>query len=81
LLLKTAYTYGKELPSARTQGRRCAGDLNFLNFSRNYSVLSRNRLHTFVQSFVYELPFGQGKRWPAVGRGVLAPRQLGASAA
>jgi hypothetical protein len=70
LLLKTAYTYGKELAFRSDAGADDgAGDLNFLNFSRNYSVLSRNRLHTFVQSFVYELPFGQGKRWLRSGAG------------
>ena len=70
LLLKTAYTYGKELAFRSDAGADDgAGDLNFLNFSRNYSVLSRNRLHTFVQSFVYELPFGQGKRWMRSGAG------------
>jgi outer membrane receptor protein involved in Fe transport len=70
LLLKTAYTYGKELAFRSDAGADDgAGDLNYLNFSRNYSVLSRNRLHTFVQSFVYELPFGQGKRWLRSGAG------------
>jgi hypothetical protein len=70
LLLKTAYTYGKELAFRSDAGADDgAGDLNYLNFSRNYSVLSRNRVHTFVQSFVYELPFGQGKRWLRSGAG------------
>src|SRR5262249_48066878 len=36
---------------------------NYLDFQRNYSVMSRNRLHTFVQSYVYELPFGKNKRF------------------
>jgi len=70
LLLKTAYTYAKELAFRSDAGADDgAGDLNFLNFSRNYAVLSRNRKHTFVQSFVYELPFGQGKRWLRSGAG------------
>jgi len=70
LLLKTAYTYGKELAFRSDAGADDgAGDLNYLDFSRNYAVLSRNRLHTFVQSFVYELPFGQGKRWLRSGPG------------
>jgi Carboxypeptidase regulatory-like domain/TonB dependent receptor len=70
LLLKTAYTYGKELAFRSDAGADDgAGDLNYLDFSRNYSVLSRNRLHTFVQSFVYDLPFGQGKRWLQSGPG------------
>lgn len=70
LLLKTAYTYGKELAFRSDAGADDgAGQLNYLDFSRNYAVLSRNRLHTFVQSFVYELPFGQGKRWLRSGAG------------
>jgi hypothetical protein len=70
LLLKTAYTYAKELAFRSDAGADDgAGDLNFLNFSRNYAVLSRNRKHTFVQSFVYELPFGQGKHWLRSGAG------------
>jgi Carboxypeptidase regulatory-like domain/TonB dependent receptor len=70
LLLKTAYTYAKELAFRSDAGADDgAGDLNFLNFSRNYAVLSRNRKHTFVQSFVYELPFGQGKPWLRSGAG------------
>jgi len=33
----------------------------YLGFRRNYMVVSNNRRHTFVQSVVYELPFGKGK--------------------
>jgi hypothetical protein len=70
LLLKTAYTYGKELAFRSDAGADDGGgDRNYLDFSRNYAVLSRNRLHTFVQSFVYELPFGQGKHWLRSGAG------------
>src|SRR6266436_4410036 len=70
LLLTSAYTYAKELAFRSDAGADDgAGDLNFLDFSRNYAVLSRNRQHTFVQSFVYELPFGQGKHWLRSGAG------------
>ena len=33
----------------------------YIDFRRNYMVLSNNRTHTFVQSVVYELPLGKGK--------------------
>jgi hypothetical protein len=63
LLLKTAYTYGKEIAFRSNAGADDGASNNYIDFSRNYSVMSRNRLHTFVQAFVYELPFGKGKHW------------------
>jgi hypothetical protein len=69
LLLKTAYTWGKALAFRANAGSDDGGAVNYLDFQRNYSVLSRNRLHTFVESAVYELPFGQGKRWLQNGAG------------
>ncbi len=68
LLLKTAYTFGKQIAFRADAGADDGGgDRNYLDFARNRSILSRNRMHTFVQSFVYELPFGQGKRWATSG--------------
>jgi len=69
LLLKTAYTFGKELAYRADAGAddgRGAG-FNYLDFQRNYTVMSRQRKHTFVESFVYDLPFGRGKRWMQSG--------------
>jgi hypothetical protein len=43
------------------------GPDNYLDFQRNYTVTSRNRAHTFVQSYVYELPFGKNKHFLASG--------------
>ena len=60
-LLTTAYTFGKALAYRSDQGSDDGSVTNYLNFQRNYSVVSRNRKHTFVQSSVYELPFGRGK--------------------
>jgi len=39
------------------------GPDNYLDFQRNYTVTSRNRTHIFVQSYVYELPFGKNKKF------------------
>lgn len=77
-LLTTAYTWGKELGYRSKADNDDGSPDNYLDFQRNYSVMSRNRLHTFVQSYVYELPFGKNKRflqsglasWVAGGWGV-----------
>jgi len=41
----------------------------YIDFRRNYSRNDFDRTHTFVQSYVYELPFGQNKRWLNSGLG------------
>ncbi|MFB3825324.1 MAG: carboxypeptidase regulatory-like domain-containing protein [Bryobacteraceae bacterium] len=64
-LMTTAYTYGKALGYAPETG----GLWNYLQPRRNYSRLSFDRAHTFVQSYVYELPFGKGKPWLQSGPG------------
>jgi hypothetical protein len=70
LLLKTAYTWGKQLGYRSKSDNDDGAPDNYLDFQRNYSVLGpRGRLHTFVQSAIYELPFGQGKRWMQNGAG------------
>jgi hypothetical protein len=60
-LLTTAYTWGKALAYRSDMGADDGAPSYYLDFQRNYSVESRNRLHTFVQSYVYELPFGKNK--------------------
>jgi len=62
-LLTTAYTWAKALAFRSDQNADDGGPDNYVDFQRNYTVVSRNRAHTFVQSYVYELPFGKNKRF------------------
>ncbi len=65
-LLTTAYTYSKAL-GFRTD--TTTGELAFyINPRRSYAPVEFDRRHTFVQSFIYELPFG--KRKPLLTSGV-----------
>jgi hypothetical protein len=45
---------------------------------RSYAPLDFDRRHTFIQSYVYQLPFGKGRRWlqSGVGRWVAGDWQL-----
>src|SRR5215831_5632852 len=65
LTLTTSYTYAKALAFRSDVGDGGGNDGGspsfYLNFQRNYMELSNSRRHTFVQSVVYELPFGKGK--------------------
>ena len=62
-LLTTSYTWAKALAYRSDLGADEGSIDNYIDFQRNYSVSSRNRAHTFVQSYVYELPFGRNKRF------------------
>ena len=71
LLLTSAYTWGKGMSFQRGDD----GTLDFyVNPRRNYARTDFDRTHTFVSSFVYDLPFGVGKRWLSKG---LSSRILG----
>jgi hypothetical protein len=62
----TAYTFGKGM------GYQIGDDggLTFyINQRRNYARNDFDRTHTFVQSIVYDLPFGNGKRFVSSGVG------------
>lgn len=60
LTLTTSYTYGKGMGFQSGDD----GGLDFyINQRRNYARNDYDRTHTFVQSYVYELPFGPGKHW------------------
>lgn len=59
----TSYTYQKGLGYV-TSNSTGVGSTNFyIDFHRNYSRLGNDRTHTIVQSFIYQLPFGKGKKW------------------
>jgi hypothetical protein len=64
-MLTTAYTYGKALGYSSEDG----GLWNYVQPRRSYSRLDFDRTHTFVQSFLWELPFGPNQRWLRNGAG------------
>lgn len=59
----SSYTYQKALGMVSSDGSGVGGTTFYLDFSRNYSRLNNDRTHTFVQSFIYDTPFGKGKKW------------------
>lgn len=70
LAITTAYTFGKALDYASDNG----GLGIPINFSMNHGRSSQDRTHMYVQSFIYDLPVGLGKRWLNAG---LAGKLLG----
>ncbi len=62
-MMTTAYTWAKALAYRSDMNSDDGGPDNYLDFQRNYTVTSRSRTHTFVQSYVYELPFGKNKHF------------------
>jgi len=54
LLLTTAYTWSKAIDQDFYQQ---------VNFRLNRATAGSDRTHVFVQSYIYELPFGKGKRF------------------
>ena len=62
----TAYTFGKGMGF---QSGDDGGLTFYIDLRRNYARNDFDRTHTFVQSVVYELPFGQGKRLMSSGVG------------
>jgi hypothetical protein len=62
----TAYTFGKGMGYQTGDD----GGLSFyINQRRDYARNDFDRTHTFVQSVVYDLPFGRGKRFFSSGVG------------
>jgi hypothetical protein len=62
----TSYTFGKGMGF---QTGDDGGLAFYINPRRNYARNDFDRTHTFVQSIVYDLPFGNGKRWISSGVG------------
>ena len=73
-LLTTAYTFGKAINYADNNGTLVIPAIPSLNRGR----AGFDRTHTFVQSYLYELPFGANKRWlrSGIGRWVLGDWQV-----
>ena len=68
LLATTGYAYQKAMGFGSTTTGLDSFHF-YLNPARDYSPVSWNRAHTFTQSFVYESPFGKGKRFLQTGIG------------
>jgi hypothetical protein len=62
----SAYAFQKAMGYVSNAGSPSSFNF-YIDFHRNYSVLNYNASHTYSQSFVYELPFGHGKRYAATG--------------
>lgn len=59
LAITSSYTYSKAMGfQPETEGLPYYFDLR-----KNYARLNFDRTHNFVQSWVYELPFGPGRHW------------------
>jgi hypothetical protein len=74
LLVTTAYTFGKAINFTDSNGTLFIPAVPSLNRGR----AGYDRTHTFVQSYIYELPFGSNKRWlrSGIGRWALGDWQL-----
>ena len=66
LAATTAYTFGKGMGF---QTGDDGGLFFYINQRRDYARNDFDRTQTFVQSLVYELPFGNGKHWVSSGIG------------
>ena len=64
LLITTALTWGKGMDF---QADDFGALLYYINEHRNYARTDFDRTLTFVQSYVYQLPFGPGKHWVRSG--------------
>ncbi len=64
LMITTAFTWGKGM---NYQGDDDGGLMWYIDPSRNYARTDFDRTLTFVQSYVYQLPFGQGKHFLSSG--------------
>jgi hypothetical protein len=73
-LLTTAYTYGKAIDYSGDYGGLFINAIPELNRARS----NDNPTHIFVQSYIWELPFGAGKPWLSrgVGRWILGGWQV-----
>ncbi len=62
-LMTTAYTWSKAIDYSNDNG----GLSFYINQRRNRSRSDFDHQHVFVQSYVYELPFGKGKKYLTAG--------------
>jgi hypothetical protein len=63
--LTTSYTYSKAMGFQSEDSNLDT----YIDVRRNWRKLNFNRTHYFVQSYVYQLPFGKGKKFATSGIG------------
>jgi len=69
LTMTTSYTWGKALGYVLENGENSNGPKYYVNFRRNYARTDFDHTQIFVQSYVWDLPFGGGQRWLKEGLG------------
>lgn len=65
-MMTTAYTWGKAIDQS---GADNGGLWVYIDPKRGRAIADGNRTHTYVQSYIYELPFGKGKPFVSSGPG------------
>ena len=65
----TSYTWGKALGYINENGENANGLSYYINLGRNYARADFDRTQRFVQSYIWELPFGHGHHLLASGPG------------
>jgi hypothetical protein len=60
-LMTTAYTWGRAMTAATGDDNQ--GRMFYINQERNWARADNDRRHIFTQSYIWELPFGKGRRW------------------
>jgi carboxypeptidase family protein/TonB-dependent receptor-like protein len=61
LLMTTSYTLGRGW--SYVDGDSNTSILTPADFERSWARTNQDRLHSFVESFLYQLPFGPDRRW------------------
>jgi hypothetical protein len=67
-MLTTSYTYAKAIDYCSD---RVCTPYNQFYFKQNRARSDFDKTHVYVQSFLYELPFGKGKNWLSSGVGAM----------
>lgn len=71
----TAYTWSKAMGYVIENGENSSGPKYYIDFQRNYARTDEDHTNVLVQSYVWDLPFGHGKRW--LNQGGAADKVLG----
>ena len=67
LLFQTSYTFSKLIDNVQERFGGRSSFTNPYNLRQSRSISDNDRSQIFVSNFVYELPFGTGKKWAEHG--------------